>query len=82
MHLPYNSDALLQNIALIIITLAIIAVVFPIFLAAIGLISIYFFALIKYFRPAQVQSADPQSCSLPISAYSCPFLVSSAISSA
>jgi len=48
-------EQFLQNATLVLITLGVIAAIFPWFLLALLPISVFFFYIIRYFRPTQRQ---------------------------
>eukprot|EP00043_Microstomoeca_roanoka_P008172 m.78868 g.78868 ORF g.78868 m.78868 type:complete len:1323 (+) comp14131_c0_seq1:57-4025(+) len=55
-RLPFVAEQFLQNTALLLITMGMIAYVFPWFLVALVPISAFFFSLVRYFKPAQTQT--------------------------
>ena len=54
-RLPNVMEQFLQNATLVLITLGVIAAIFPWFLLALLPISVFFFYIIRYFRPTQRQ---------------------------
>jgi len=52
-RLPFIMEQFTQNVSQIVIMLGLIAFVFPYFLVACVPICIFFFSLVRYFRPAQ-----------------------------